>query len=265
MSRADAIAAAGRGFAIFPIEPGKKEATLKGWPDKTCSDPRVVARYWPSDRHNIGVVAGKSGLVVIDLDTHGTIPDDWQLPGVTDGRDVLALICEWAGMDFPLGETYTVKTASGGWHLYYRVPEGSRFTNSVSVLGPCVDVKVNNGYVVGAGSRTAAGEYEVLYDKPVQPLPPWIARLLAQPEPETHPHPGPVTASGPGRVAGLVRTVERAKPGERNNTLFWAACTMAENSPGDMDQLQAAAARAGLDEREVNRTIWSARLRVGAL
>lgn len=49
--------------------------------------------------------------------------------------------------------------------------------------------------------------------------------------------------------------------GERNAGLFWAACRLAENgvAPADaLDVLAEAAGHAGLGDREVTRTVWSA-------
>ena len=49
--------------------------------------------------------------------------------------------------------------------------------------------------------------------------------------------------------------------GERNRSLFWAACRLAENgtSPGDaLDALGAAAQSAGLSDREITTTVRSA-------
>jgi hypothetical protein len=77
----------------------------------------------------------------------------------------------------------------------------------------------------------------------------------------TPPRPQSVTAA-PGRLAGLVRAVETAQPGKRNDVLFWAACRAAELDGADpaavTAALVAAALTAGLAEREARRTIASA-------
>lgn len=265
MSRAAAVAAAGRGWAVFPLPPGEKGATLKDWPNKACTDPERVARFWPSERHNIGIACGPSRLVVLDLDAHGELPDDWrELPGVNDGKDVLAQICEWAGMDWP--QTYTVATPSGGWHLYFTAAADSAIRNSASLIGPQVDVRANGGYVVGAGSTVGGKPYEVLHDDEPAPLPAWIGRLL-EPRAEKTNGVRQFTPSGqPGkRLDGLLRTVAAAKPGKRNVTLHWAGCRVAEMvTAGQVDerdaarQLLDAAAAAGLAEPESKRTITSA-------
>lgn len=261
MTRDAAVAAAARGWAVFPCRPGDKRPTVRNWERRACADPERVARYWPGDRHNIGIACGPSCLVVIDLDTHGELPAEWrQLPGVNDGKDVLALVCEWAGMDWP--STYTVATPSGGWHLYFTAPASSGIRNSASLIGPQVDVRAAGGYVIAAGSTVESRAYEVLYDDEPAPLPRWIARLL-EPRPESAKAAGQFSPSGQHgkRLDGLLRSVAIAKPGTRNDTLFWAASRAAE-MPGDTraaaGRLLVAAVSAGLPEKESMRTITSA-------
>lgn len=282
-----AAALAERGFHVFPLKPGEKTPATPGHASNQCSgrDPRCrdghtgweprattdaerIARGWATRPYNVGVACGPSRLVVVDLDVPKpdegkVLPEDFRLPGVEDGKDIFALICEWAGMDWPW--TYTVSTPSGGWHLYYQAPPDSSLRNSAGLIGPMIDTRANGGYVVGAGSVTAAGAYEVLYDEPVAELPRWIGRLLAPRERPEADIPRPAFASdATKRTQGLVRTVENAQPGTRNDTLFWAAATLAEYAPEDLDQLAVAGLRCGLDNREIEATIASAQRRVAA-
>jgi hypothetical protein len=202
---------------------------------------------------------------VLDLDAHGELPAEWRdLPGVNDGRDVLAWICGAAGMDWP--QTCTVTTPSGGWHLYFTAPEDSAIRNSASLIGPQVDVRAAGGYVVGPGSVVNGKPYEVLHDDEPAPLPRWIARLL-EPRAELRNGVTQFAPSGqPGkRLEGLLRTVANAKRGTRNETLFWSASRAAEmTAAGHADerdvaaQLLAAAVAIGLSEQEAMRTITSA-------
>jgi hypothetical protein len=223
-----------------------------------------VARYWPGGQPNIGIACGPSRLVVLDLDAHGELPEDWRrLPGVDDGKDVFAQICEWAGMDWP--STYTVATPSSGSHLYFTAPGDSTIRNSVSMIGPQVDVRAIGGYVVAAGSVVNGTAYEVIGEDDAAPLPEWIGRLLA-PKPAPQPKQAGRGGGTPGaRLAGLLRTVEQARPGTRNETLFWAASRASEMAgEGKADardvagQLVSAALSAGLPEDEARRTITSA-------
>ena len=63
---------------MFPCLPGHKPPAVDRWEQRACADLERVRRYWPSGRHNIGVACGPSRLVVLDLDTHGTLPEDWR-------------------------------------------------------------------------------------------------------------------------------------------------------------------------------------------
>jgi hypothetical protein len=222
-----------------------------------------VGQFWPSPRHNAGIACDPSGLVVLDLDAHSELPEEWRLPGLHDGRDVLAQLAEWAGQPWP--STYWVLTPSGGWHLYFRAPEGSQIRNSASLLGPQVDVRAAGGYVVGAGSVVDGKAYELLDDCDPEPLPAWLCRLLS-PSPSRSASPSPSRSASPsGRLAALVRTVETARVSQRNDTLYWAACRAREmadagelGTEGATAFLVSAAVAAGLPEREARRTIASA-------
>ena len=252
-----------RGFCVFPCRPRDKvPAVPDRWEQRACADPATVARYWPSARHNVGIACGPSRLVVIDLDTHGALPAEWQLPGITDGRDVLAQLCEWAGQPWPC--TYAVATPSGGQHLYYRAPAGADIRNSAGKIGPLVDVRASGGYVIGAGSAADGHSYDVLTEGGPQPLPRWLARLLTTPQKPQYPRNDPVPGPGGARLAGLVRAVESAPDGQLNDTLHWAACRAAEmREEGGCGEAEAAAAlltaavRAGHPERSAARTIAS--------
>jgi Bifunctional DNA primase/polymerase, N-terminal len=250
---------ASRGFHVFPCLPGDKRPAVDRWEQRASADPAHVADAWRSRYagHNIGIACGPSRLAALDLDRHGELPAEWRLPGVIDGRDVFSQLCEWAGQPWP--STYWVATPSGGWHLYFRVPVGCQIRNSASLLGPQVDVRGAGGYVVAAGSVVGGSRYEVIDRQSPAPLPVWVTRMLTQ-RAATPPRPHAVTALG--RLAGLVRTVEAAQPGQRNDVLYWAACRAAEADGADRAAvtraLVAAALTAGLDEREARRTIASA-------
>lgn len=265
MSRNAAVSAARRGWAVFPMHPGTKQPVPKDWPNRACSDPGTVARCWPSDRHNIGIACGPSRLVVLDLDAHGDLPEQWrQLPGVADGLDVFAATCEWAGQPWP--PTYTVATAGGGRHLYFTAPGDPAIGCSTSKAGPQIDVKASGGCVVAAGSVVGGRRYEVLDDDGPEPLPGWITRLLAAPKAFAEINPRTCAGvAGPGRLAGLVRTVEQAGRGTRTNVLVWAAFRLrdhiarGEATGDDAEVLVRAAVTAGIrgGERYARRQVAS--------
>ena len=269
-TRDAAVAAARRGWAVFPCRPGGKRPAVDRWERRACADPDRVARFWPSGRHNVGVACGPSGLVVIDLDTSahgGRLPDDWRAePGIRDGRDVLATVAERAGQAWPA--SYGVVTPSGGLHLYFAAPGGPEIRNSAGRIGPMVDVRGSGGYVVGAGSAIGSRPYAVIDDRRPAVLPDWLAELAAPAQPQpTVALPGDAGAGAVyGRLRGVVEAVLCSEPGTRNGRLYWAACRAAEMvAAGSIDRATAeqvlldAALESGLrgGEREARRTIAS--------
>ncbi|WP_406238491.1 bifunctional DNA primase/polymerase [Nocardia sp. NBC_01009] len=103
---------AGRGFHIFPLQPGSKVPAIKHWEDDATRDLDRIQRWWrrwPAD--NIAVACGPSGLHVLDLDTsHGQpSPPSWDR--ARDGRDVLAQLAAEVGQPIPV-PTYAVSTPS---------------------------------------------------------------------------------------------------------------------------------------------------------
>ncbi len=148
-----------------------------------------------------------------------------------------------------------------------RQPDGLPFTNAVGALRAYrIDVRGRGGYVVGPGSTHATGRtYSILLAAPVAPVPPWVADLLHPPAPRRA-LPRPAVAGSRQALAGLLRVVLDAQPGQRNTRLNWAAYTMfgkvrdglvSESAATGM--LLDAAGEVGLREGEANATIGSAR------
>ncbi|MFF4228997.1 bifunctional DNA primase/polymerase [Streptomyces sp. NPDC001820] len=278
-----AMALAERGWHVFPLRPGDKRPAITKWEARANTDPARIARCWAHAPYNIGIASGPSGLVVVDLDmakSEDDIPPTaWALPGVTNGADVLAVLCERHGQPFP-GETFTVRTWSGGTHLYFTAPEGEPLRNTSgdkgNGLGWKIDTRAHGGYVVAPGSTFVSHPYETVRDAPVAPLPLWLAELL---RPAPLPPQMPVTVALPsGRrgkwlraaVNGELERVGRAQEGERNKTLYVAAVALGQLvAGGDLSEAEvtswlcAAALNIGQGEREARRTIASG-LRAGA-
>lgn len=265
--KAAAVAAARRGWAVFPCRPGDKRPAVPDWERRACPDPERVARYWPS-RANVGIACGPSGLVVIDLDTADTAGHAETAPY---GAARLAELCRQAGQQWP--ETLTVTTPRGGWHLYFRADPGQRIRNSASKIAAKIDVRAAGGYVVGPGSIVSGRPYQVRDDKPVACLPEWLARLARgpRPAPATPPRDPGYRGPAPGRLRGALAVVRAAPVGERNTCLHWASCRAAEMvTAGEVDEATAVTAltqageQAGLGSGEVRATIGSAFRRVMA-
>lgn len=88
---------------------------------------------------NVGVRCGHVDgasleVVVVDID-------------LTDADRVRQVATELG-----LATTWTVRTGRGGFHCYYRMPQGVDIRNSVSKLSPKVDVRGTGGCIVAPGS-----------------------------------------------------------------------------------------------------------------
>ncbi|RBM24460.1 DNA primase, partial [Prauserella sp. PE36] len=197
-----ALAAAARGWHVFPLIPNGKrpalhgadrcprtgpcEAGHAGWEQRATTDPERIRAAWSAGPFNIGIATGPSGLCVLDLDTakpdDGPVPERWAAEGARCGEDVLAVVAERAGAELP-GDTLTVATPSGGLHLYYTAPEGTELRNTSGDtgrgLGWKVDTRAWGGYVVAPGSTTPRGPYRYVHDGAVAALPGWLAERLA--------------------------------------------------------------------------------------
>jgi hypothetical protein len=312
--RAAALSAAARGWHVFPLRPDnrphdpehpKKPAfpdhaadrctgrdrrcrAAGGhveWERRATTDPDRIRRAWSGVPYGVGIACGPSGLLVVDLDTPkpGQMPPPaWAQDGVGEGADVFAMICARHDPDGApaLWNTYTVRTAGGGWHLYLAHPDGPALRNTTGErgngLGWLVDTRAHGGYVVAAGSTIGGRAYEVFHDNDPTATPGWLAALLR-----------PAAPVGPPKVLGdfsafrrsayvqgaVRRTLDQlaAKPtGERNLALLGAATSLGQLAAGGalteaevIEALTPTALAIGLTERETARTIRSG-LRYGA-
>jgi hypothetical protein len=239
------------GTPVFPCGSDKAPLVAGGFKAATC-DLQQVRDWWRRDPGAlIGVPTGAaSGLVVLDLDVKG-------------GRDGVAVFeALRAGREMPAGPS--IRTRSGGLHLYLLASPARPFRCSVGRLGPGIDVRAEGGYVVVPPSP---GYWQERPGHP-GPVPAWLLALLDPPEPpeplrETMPP--RIATQASCRVAALARRVANAAEGERNNLLYWGACRLAEAVlAGQLSERAAAviaeeAGRiAGLSHLEARRTVASA-------
>lgn len=223
---------AARGWAVFPVLPGRKQPAIRGWEQRATTDPERIARYFVANpEHNAGIACGPSGLLVVDCDTpkpdrhgrHKTAASGWQY---------LARLARGMGR---LPETWIVRTPSGGQHLYFRAPEpGPRrppLGNTSRALGPMLDTRGVGGQVLAPGSRLPNGAYELFDDTNPAELPGWITWRLAthQLTPRSAPPKRPATPVGDrsAYVSAIVRAelarVASAGRGGHNAAVFTAA------------------------------------------
>ena len=123
------------GCYLFPIKRYRK--LPKGmWADISTNDWNKI-ETWIDRKLNIGIDTGKSGLLVIDIDP--------KVESAAEMQDTLELLYD------ELPKTFTVNTASGGTHLYFKAPN-SELGNTAGGLMEHVDTRGFGGYVVGPGS-----------------------------------------------------------------------------------------------------------------
>lgn len=182
-----AIGYAARGWRVHPLRPGTKVPALRDWPEAATTDPETIVTWWTADfvGHNLGIVTGRtSNLWVLDIDT-------------ADGKQGQASLDALEAAHRPLKPTYTVRTPSGGRHLYYAWPEevpgadGSLPTwrnVASSVLGPGLDIRAEGGQVAAWPSVMADGStYKRLTRNDPVRLPKWLARKTVYREPTAFP------------------------------------------------------------------------------
>lgn len=237
-----ALAVVERGWPVFPLSPFSKVPALKRWEEIATTDRAQVEEWWSWDPHrNVGIACGPAGLVVVDLDDiRGSLSPTWARHGVRHGRDVLALLAEWAGEPDPV-ETYTVLTPHGE-HRYFLAPEDRRLRSTIGEsgrgLGPAIDVRAWGGAATAAGSLRIVNGTPQLYRPDLQrptepvPLPPWLVAKLTPSPPRPH---APVRPFTGGRgldayvaaaLQGETADVANAKPGQRALIVFRAAARL---------------------------------------
>lgn len=246
-----AAAYAEAGVPVFPCAPGaKRPRTQHGLIDAT-TDVRSIERWWTRwPTANIGMPTGGSGFDVVDVDRR---PSGSGFAAVERARRA-GLIDGWAVI---------TRTPSGGVHFYYpATPE--RAHRSWSVPQAHVDFRARGGYVVAPPSRvvTSAGQvagYELLaVGRDPSPVDGEALRAFLRPR-----HQRPATDARPGGLVQrrLADWLAARPEGNRNRSLFWAACRCAQNGIAE-DQahelLLRAAEQAGLPRAEITATITSA-------
>jgi hypothetical protein len=251
---------AAAGVPVFPCAPlGKHPYTPRGFHDATTDVARVEAWWSRIPEANLGVPTGvASGMVVVDVDVHGPI-DGWlafkrvAAAGLVDGWGLL------------------VRTPTGGMHAYFSATSGVE-QRSWQAARAGIDFRGEGGYIIVSPSVRVIDGVPIRYE--IAEISEHLAAGIdsARLRDFLDPHPGAVLRPGRAlmRVADVERLaswVARQGEGERNRSLFWAACRLAENGVAASDArdvLVTAAQQPGFDEREIARTVSSAYRRVHA-
>ena len=174
-------------------------------------------------------------------------------------------------------------TPGGGQHLLFKWDPNRRISNSEGMLKDSgINVRGEGGYVIAPPSRRADGKsYDV-----AEPLdffrfaeaPDWLYEMLrpsVNPPRKAAHYPASDVNYSKGdainRIQGILNRVASTTEGDRNKVLFWGAMRVVDMvvdravPPADGDRAFAAlfdaALHAGLSDREIVRTLQSARAR----
>lgn len=147
-----AVDLAAQGFAVFPVrdwQDGDGPKPIKGFQTRASTDTQTVAQWWRTwPDANVGMLAGeRNGFSVLDVDMKG-------------GKDGVATLADLGFPDIAALSSFRVQTPNGGWHLYFR--HDPRLKNSVSEIGPGLDVRTSGGLVMAPGSFKGGACYRVV-------------------------------------------------------------------------------------------------------
>lgn len=119
-----------------------KHPRIRNWEEEATTDPEKIKRWWRSDLlfANIGLAVGKSGLIMIDMDS-------WK--EAFQGQDLLTL---------EERDTVTVLSGSGGEHVYYKIGD-AKFGNARWNFPKGVDIRGHGGQAVLPGSKHWTGNF----------------------------------------------------------------------------------------------------------
>ena len=148
-----------------------KHPRIMDWVKNATTDPITIRRWWSQwPDANIGIATGPgSGICVIDVD------------GI-NGRTAFEKL-----PSLPL--TLRVNTGRpdrdgmrGSFHLYFRLPTGTKLRNSQGRLGIGIDVKNAGGYVVAPPSLHWSGLLYEHVDRnvPIALIPDWFMSKLEE-------------------------------------------------------------------------------------
>lgn len=187
-------------------------------------DTDQIAAWWRTwSDANIGVVTGAiSDLWVLDID-----PDAEGLENLERLEDQHALV----------PPTWCVETGGDGLHLWFRLG-GATIRNSVSRIGPGLDVRGERGYVIvppsnhcsGQSYRWAEGWHPTQFD--LIPAPTWLETLALQASQKMIPPDRPPIGTQVGGNHFASPTIDIPQ-GSRNATLTRLAGAMRRHGAGE--------------------------------
>jgi hypothetical protein len=228
-------------WPVFPCIPGEKvPATRHGFLEAT-TDPDQISWWWSRNpERNVAIATGCPGPDVLDVDVR------------EDGSGFAAFnrLRREGLLD---GASAYVRTPSGGLHAYFT---GSEQGNG-RLPRHHLDFRARGGYILAPPSQVGGKSYQLLKYQEGNAGLDWakVTRLL-DPQPQ---HRLDRATERPADASRLAGWVARLPEGNRNDGLFWAANRTLDAGLTDLGELAEAARQAGLEDREIARTLASAR------
>ena len=237
--------------------------------DDATTDAETVERWWTDvPELNVGL---RTGIVfdVLDLDRPGA-PGDGSLS--TPQRSARTPTTAGAGVRSPSPRTAHTCCTPRPVPATARDSPGSPGSTGAARTGTSWRRRHDTTRATSTPGTTDCGP-----DAPLPPAPEFLAALARKERPTALPAAAPSSAAqwlhansrsaGAWSAAGLIGTMAVAVEGERNETLAWAAhrigydvheCKATASEADDaLGQLHVVAERAGLGEKEIERTIAS--------
>jgi hypothetical protein len=226
-NRDAALALAATGIPVFPAivswneKAGKldKRPAITGWQVGATMDPTQIGEWWRVYPEAVpGIELGRAGLVVIDLDRH---------PGAPDGVAAFKELCG----EYRLAEQPVTLTASNGYHVYFKQPDGEPFGNGRGNLPDGIDVRGKGGWVVAPGAVHVRGEWKADPKRPglggsIPALPPFLVEKILPPKKAEGERTNGHGAGGDrerkyaeAALSGVAHEIAGTAPGKRNHTL----------------------------------------------
>ena len=197
--------------------PGK-HPIINGWKENASMDPDII-RQWHErfPAANWAMPTGQnSGLFVVDIDNHDPKKNGFETWDMLRNEHPEPI------------ETPSQKTGGGGQQLFFSFPAGHDIAGKADALGPGIDTRANNNYVLIPPSRTKDDYIFELppEDTPLQALPEWIlARVNGRTQQKTEPRlESEYTASD---IQKAVEALHKLSPSRADNYDEWLRVGMA--------------------------------------
>ncbi|MGQ0277528.1 AAA family ATPase [Sphingopyxis sp. Q841] len=248
----------GCGLSCFPAKLRGKSPDIP-WRSFQSAHPTMEQiKAWAQRQTNVAICTGAiSGIIVLDLDSAEAVRKAERLG---------------------LPHTVSVRTAKGR-HLFFRHP-GGRVGNRAGIF-PGADIRGDGGYVIAAGSIHPDGTQYEWINSPVDTqfadCPQWLLGMLAangQADSEAHKarvkapfsDAGNADAHWQASIQAELFSLRQTPNGRRNDQLNKSTFVLAQLTAGCgfdwqpvEDELRKVAYAIGLDAREIEATIRSAR------